>query len=373
HNPFCYFLLLCLEGSGVTRSLLLLFAAPLVWFLYTFVSAACAMKLMIYISMRGVTVSEIGGVARAVLPKFFAEDLNDEVWRVFSSFGRKIVVTAVPRVLVEPFAAEYIGVDAVIGTEIEVDGHGRATGFVKPPGFVVAGLRKKDAVKKAVGECMIDVGVGKYDSTAHFLSLCKESYGVFGSSKADPLSKYKLPKPIIFHDGRLVQRPDPLMALITFVWMPFGFLLSMIRIAAGALLPMRIQYYVFWLMGVRIRVGGNPPESVNRQKFNRHHGTMFVCSHRTLLDPIMLSQSLGRPVAAVTYSISRLSEFLAPIPTVRLTRNRDLDAANISKVLEKGDVALCPEGTTCREPFLLRYSAMFAELTEHIVPVAINC
>ncbi|CAI9769329.1 unnamed protein product [Fraxinus pennsylvanica] len=92
----------------------------------------------------------------------------------------------------------------------------------------------------------------------------------------------------------------------------------------------------------------------------------------TLLDPIYISLALMKPVIAVTYSISRISELLSPLKSIRLTRDREKDLKMMEEILSHGNIVVCPEGTTCREPYLLRFSPLFAELSDDIVPVALD-
>ncbi|KAJ8563075.1 hypothetical protein K7X08_031527 [Anisodus acutangulus] len=365
-SSFPYFALVAFEVGGVLRLLFLLLASPLAGILYYFVSESAGIQVLIFSTFAGMKVSDIESIARAVLPKFYSGDLHPESWKVFSSCGKRCVLTANPRVMVEAFLKEFLGADMVLGTEIGTY-KGRATGFVKQPGVLV-GKNKADALKKAFGETKPEIGLGDRHTDFPFLALCKEGYIVPPKPEVKVVTTSKLPKPIIFHDGRLVQKPTPLMALLIILWIPVGFILACLRIAAGSLLPMPVVYYAFWALGVRVIVKGNPPPPV--KKSDNKSGVLFICSHRTLLDPIFLSTALCRPIPAVTYSVSRLSEIISPIKTVRLNRDRALDSSMIKKLLQEGDLAICPEGTTCREPFLLRFSALFAELTNELVPVA---
>ncbi|KAI3954029.1 hypothetical protein MKW98_017853 [Papaver atlanticum] len=367
-SSFPYFALVAFEAGGILRLLVLLLLAPLAGFLYYLVSESAGIHVLIFATFTGMKVCDIEAVARAVLPKFYSNDLHPETWKVFSSCGKRCVLTANPRIMVEAFLKDYLGADMILGTEINTY-KGRATGFVCSPGILV-GQKKADTLIEAFGETMPDIGLGDRHTDFPFMRLCKESYVVPAKPEVEAVSRDKLPKPIVFHDGRLVQKPTPLMSLLIILWIPVGLVLAILRIAAGALLPMHLVYYAFWALGVRVYIKGTPPPPA--KKSSGQTGVLFICSHRTLLDPIFLSTALGRPICAVTYSVSRLSEIISPIKTVRLTRDRVNDAAMIKKLLEEGDLVICPEGTTCREPFLLRFSALFAELTDQIVPVAMS-
>ncbi|CAN1257455.1 Glycerol-3-phosphate acyltransferase 5 [Linum perenne] len=292
-------MLVAFEASGLVRFVLLLLLWPLIQLMNVVGMRDVGLKLMIFVATAGVSVSEIESVARAVLPKFYMDDVDMGAWKVFGSCEKRVVVTKTPRVMVERFVKDHLRADEVIGSELVVNRFGYATGLVKDGGDVDM------VISSRVAELFVDVGPGlglgrMTGSGSSFMSICK------------------------------------------------------VR-----------KYTACILLGGQVIVKGKPPPPSSA-------GVLFVCTHRTLMDPVVLATVLRRRIPAVTYSISRLSEILSPIPTVRLTRIREVDAARIKSELSQGDLVVCPEGTTCREPFLLRFSALFAELTDRIVPVAMN-
>ncbi|KAF3625289.1 putative prolyl 4-hydroxylase 6 [Capsicum annuum] len=329
-SSFPYFALVAFEVGGISRLLFLVLASPLAGFLYYIVSESLGIRVLVFATFVGMKMPDI--------EYFYSSDLHPDTWRVLSSCGKRCVITANPRIMVEVYLKEYLGVDMVIGTEI-CTYKGRATGFVNEDGVLV-GDNKAKALQKAFDSTFTPhIGIGDRKSDFPFMNLCKESYIVRPEPSVKPMSQDKLPKRIVFHDGRLVQKPGPLMALMIILWIPVGFLLACLRIAVGSLLPMPLVYYAFWALGVRIKVKGNPPPPA--QKSTGQTSVLFICSHRTLLDPIFLSTALGRPIPAVTYSLSRLSEIISPIKTVRLSRDRATDANMIKKLLEEGDLVIC--------------------------------
>ncbi|KAF5732487.1 glycerol-3-phosphate acyltransferase 1 [Tripterygium wilfordii] len=359
---FPYFMLVAFEGGCILRAFLLLLSCSFLWVL----NNELQLKVMIFITFCGLRVKDMKSVSRAVLPKFYLENLNLQAYELLASAGSKVVVTNVPKIMVEGFLKEYLSVNKVIGTELHTLGH-LFTGLVSGSGL----LSKHTAVKEHFGDKKPDIGLGC--SSQHdllFLSLCKEGYVI---NKEDgkinsAMPRHKYPKPLVFHDGRLAFLPTPLATLAMFMWLPIGIILSIFRLFVGIFLPYNLANFLATLSGVRICVKGcklNPSKTSKK-------GVLYVCTHRTLLDPVFLSTSLGKPLTAVTYSLSKMSEIIAPIRTVRLTRDRKKDGETMERLLGEGDLVVCPEGTTCREPYLLRFSSLFAELAEEIVPVAMN-
>lgn len=170
-SSFPYFAIVAFEVGGVLRLLFLLLCSPLAGFLYYFVSESAGVRVLIFATFVGIKVSNIESVARAVLPKFYSTDIHPETWRVFWACGKRCVLTANPRIMVEPFLKDFLKTDLVLGTEVGTY-KGRATGFVLEPGVLV-GKNKADALQRAFGEAQPEIGLGDRHTDFPFMALCK--------------------------------------------------------------------------------------------------------------------------------------------------------------------------------------------------------
>ncbi|PUZ40125.1 hypothetical protein GQ55_9G400600 [Panicum hallii var. hallii] len=327
------YFLVAVEAGGYIRGLVLLALYPV---LHVLPHGARA-KAMAFVSFCGLRRDEAARIGRAVLPKLFSREVPPGTPGIeaLNALPKEVKVVAVsrtfPTVMVEAFLKEYVGFHVVAGRELK------------------GGPRYLTGV------------MAEFDDTERLPRVLKQT----------ERTSCSYPKPVVFHDGRLAFMPTPVAALAMYIYFPFAVVLAVIRIAIYVLLPWRLSSVVAALTGVRVRVIGPTPAAEDGNA-KPHGGRLYACNHRTLLDPVGIACALKRPVAAVTYSLSRLSEVLSPIPLRRLTRNREEDRRRMSSMLARGDVVVCPEGTTCREPHLLRFSPLFAELASEVTPVAVD-
>jgi glycerol-3-phosphate acyltransferase len=173
-DPFSYFMLVAFEASGLLRFALLLIFWPVIWLLEILGMGEYGLKLVVFVATAGVNESEIESVARAVLPKFYMDDIDMEAWKVFSSYDKRVVVTKMPRIMVERFVKEHLRADEVIGSELVISRFGFATGFVK-------GNNIDSYISSRVAKLFIDekAGLGLGTITSSFLSLCKVSAYIY--------------------------------------------------------------------------------------------------------------------------------------------------------------------------------------------------
>ncbi|KAI0516228.1 hypothetical protein KFK09_008900 [Dendrobium nobile] len=382
NSLFSFFMLVAFEGGGLFKAILLLLAYPIILLLGP--NSESALRVMVFVTFCGLKCSDMNIVARAVLPKIYTEEIDRRTYEAAVAAGKRVVLTSLPKVMVERFVEECFGETQVFGPELEVVGGKYFTGRFAAGGTVA---ERMWAVKDRFGEEKADVGLLRLSDLNDQL-LIPFSKEVYVVTQEEPNSinstrtcataadtsvtnhpREKYPKPPIFHDGRLAFLPTPSASLCLVLYLPFAFLLCLLRILTGLLLPYSLCPPLGAALGVHFRMIQHRPLSSPSPSPS---GVLYVCTHRTLLDPIFLSHALFRPIPVVTYSLSRFSESISPIPTVRLSRNRLRDSHTMRRLLAAGDLAVCPEGTTCREPFLLRFSPLFAELADDIEPVAIE-
>ncbi|KAE9615889.1 putative glycerol-3-phosphate 1-O-acyltransferase [Lupinus albus] len=368
-SMFPYFMLVAFEAGGLLRAIVLILLYPFV----CLVGDEMGLKIMVIICFFGIKVENFR-VGSAVLPKFFLEDVGSEMFEVLNRGAKKVGLSKLPRVMVESFLKEYLEIDVVVGREIKVL-FGYYVGLMEEREKSMHAL---ELVHERKGCCSNIIGISglhKNIDNDFFFSCCKEVYVVVEGDKKrwQKLARDKYPKSLIFHDGRLALKPTPLDVIAILMWVPCGFIITIIRTIIALSFPYHILTPLLALSGFRLTT--SMPKTTNNyfnNKCDLPKSHLYVCNHRTLFDPLYISFILRKDLVAVTYSLSKISELLAPIKTVRLTRNRSKDAKMMQQLLQQGDIVVCPEGTTCRENFLLRFSHLFSQICDEIYPIAID-
>ena len=119
-----YFVLVAFEAGSFLRAIILFILYPLIGL----VSEEMGLKIMVMVCFFGIK-KESFKAGRAVLPKFFLEDVGLEIFEVLKRGGKKVAVSKFPQVMVEDFLRDYLEIDVVVGRELKVF-HGYFVGLI---------------------------------------------------------------------------------------------------------------------------------------------------------------------------------------------------------------------------------------------------
>lgn len=124
-SVFSCFMLVAFEAGGPLRALVLLLSYPFV----CLVGEELRLKIMVFLCFFGIKEKSFR-IGMAVSPKFFLEDVGYEGFLMVMKGVRKVVVTDLPRVMVDGFLTDFLAVDSIVGRELKVAG-GYFLGFME--------------------------------------------------------------------------------------------------------------------------------------------------------------------------------------------------------------------------------------------------
>lgn len=140
---FPFFMLVAIEAGSFLRGLILLCMYPFMCFFTQEVQS----RIMVMVCFLGLREEKVVRVARATLPKHFLEDIGREGLEVVRGFKRVIGLSRmIPRVMVEDFLKEYIGLEMVAGREVKMV-RGRYVGLLEMESEIRLGLEKLEGTE----------------------------------------------------------------------------------------------------------------------------------------------------------------------------------------------------------------------------------
>lgn len=162
-SVFPYFMLVAFEAGGPLRALILLLLYPLL----CLVGQEFGLKIMVFICFFGIKEKSFK-VGNTVLPKFFLQDVGFEGFNLVMRDGRKIAVTDLPRVMVDGFLTDYLGVKTIVGRDLKVM-NGYFLGLMEENKGTVPTLNEYEG--------LYIIGIGATNKLFHqqLLSKCKVS------------------------------------------------------------------------------------------------------------------------------------------------------------------------------------------------------